>query len=83
MIDFSSGYSYAEILQQMLGQVDDRLDKREGSLIQTALGPGAWYLEGLALALQQIQGEAFVDSATGEPGPHQDRGDLRGPAGHL
>ena len=66
MIDFSSGYSYAEILQQMLGQVDDRLDKREGSLIQTALGPGAWYLEGLALALQQIQGEAFVDSATGE-----------------
>lgn len=66
MINFSSGYSYAEILQQMLGQVDDRLDKREGSLIQTALGPGAWYLEGLALALQQIQGEAFVESATGE-----------------
>ena len=42
MIDFSNGYSYAEILAAMLGQVDDSLDKRQGSLIQTALGPGAW-----------------------------------------
>ena len=66
MIDFSSGYSYAEILQQMLDQVDDRLDKREGSLIQTALGPGAWYLEGLALVLSQIQQGAYVATASGQ-----------------
>lgn len=65
MIDFSTGYSYAEILQQMLEQVDDSLDKREGSLIQTALGPGAWYLEGLALVLAQIQQAGSASTATG------------------
>ena len=37
MIDFSSGYSYREILDAMLDQVDNGLDKREGSLIQTAI----------------------------------------------
>ena len=55
MIDFSNGYTYEEILGQMLGQVDSSLDKREGSLIQTALGPLAWYLEGLALLLDRVQ----------------------------
>lgn len=65
MIDFS-GYTYAEILRQMLEQVDDSLDKREGSLIQTALAPGAWYLEGLALALAQVQRAAYVQTATGQ-----------------
>ena len=44
MIDFSTGYSYREILDAMLDRVDNGLDKREGSLIQTALGPLAWYL---------------------------------------
>lgn len=66
MIDFSTGYSYAEILSEMLSQVDDDLDKRQGSLIQTALGPGAWYLEGLALALSQLQEGAYVETATGQ-----------------
>ena len=65
MIDFSTGYTYAEILRQMLEQVDDSLDKREGSLIQTALAPVAWYLEGLALALSQIQNGASVLTAQG------------------
>lgn len=66
MIDFSTGYSYAEILEQMLEQVDDSLDKREGSLIQTAVAPGAWYLEGLALVLSQIQQGAYVATASGQ-----------------
>ena len=65
MIDFSSGYTYSEILSGMLAEVDDSLDKREGSLIQTALAPVAWYLEGLALALSQIQGGASVLTAQG------------------
>lgn len=65
MIDFS-GYTYAEILQQMLDRVDNSLDKREGSLIQTALAPGAWYLEGLALTLNQVQQAAYVTTATGQ-----------------
>lgn len=66
MIDFSSGYSYAEILAAMLGQVDDSLDKRQGSLIQTALGPGAWYLEGMMMDLSKIQQNAYVLTAQGE-----------------
>lgn len=66
MIDFSSGYTYAEILQAMLDRVDNSLDKRQGSLIQTALGPGAWYLEGLAILLGQIQGQGSVLTATGD-----------------
>lgn len=66
MIDFSTGYSYAEILAAMLGQVDDSLDKRQGSLIQTALGPGAWYLEGLIMELAKVQQNAFVLTAQGE-----------------
>lgn len=66
MIDFNSGYSYAEILAAMLSQVDDSLDKRQGSLIQTALGPGAWYLEGLMMDLAKIQQNAFVLTAQGE-----------------
>lgn len=66
MIDFSSGYSYAEILAAMLGQVDDSLDKRQGSLIQTALGPGAWYLEGMIMDIAKIQQNAYVLTAQGE-----------------
>ena len=66
MIDFSTGYSYREILNAMLDQVDNGLDKREGSLIQTALGPLAWYLEGLALTLAQVQRAAYAETAEGE-----------------
>ena len=66
MIDFSTGYSYREILDAMLGEVSDTLDKREGSLIQTALGPLAWYLEGLALTLSNIQKAAYAETAEGE-----------------
>lgn len=66
MIDFSTGYSYREILDAMLDQVDSGLDKREGSLIQTALGPLAWYLEGLALTLAQVQRAAYAETAEGE-----------------
>lgn len=66
MIDFSTGYSYREVLDAMLGEVSDTLDKREGSLIQTALGPLAWYLEGLALKLAQVQRAAYAETAEGE-----------------
>lgn len=66
MIDFSSGYSYRDILEQMMSQVPDDLDKREGSLIQTAIAPNAWYLEGLFLRLAQLQSGASISSASGE-----------------
>lgn len=65
MIDFS-GYTNAYIQQQMLTQVDDSIDKREGSMIQTAIGPVAWFLEGLFLMLDQIQKNAYASTAVGE-----------------
>ena len=33
--------TYEEILQRMLGRVPNTIDKREGSLIYTALAPAA------------------------------------------
>ena len=65
MIDFTKGYSYSDILSGMLDEVDNSLDKREGSLIYTALAPVAWYLEGLALALANIQNGSSVLTAEG------------------
>ena len=65
MINFESGYSYSDILSGMLAEVDDSLDKREGSLIYTALAPVAWYLEGFALALANIQNGSSVLTAEG------------------
>ena len=52
MIDFS-GKTYANILSDQLSRVPDDLDKREGSIIQTALGPVSWYLEGVYMDMQR------------------------------
>lgn len=65
MINFS-GYSRAAIEKQMLQQVPKSIDTREGSLIQTAISPVAWYLEGLYMLLNQIQQNAYADTARGE-----------------
>lgn len=65
MIDFS-GYTKAQIERDMLAQVDPSLDTRQGSMIQTALGPVAWYLEGLYMALSQIQQNSNPSTAVGE-----------------
>ena len=65
MIDLS-GYTAKNIEKDMLGQVSDSLDKREGSIIQTAIGPVAWYLEGLYMTLNQIQENAYPSTAVGE-----------------
>ena len=65
MIDFSE-YTKAYIQAQMLSQVDDGIDKREGSMIQTAIAPVAWFLEGLFLTLDQIQKNAYAGTAVGE-----------------
>lgn len=65
MIDFS-GYTMENIQKDMLSQVPDTLDKRQGSLIQTAIGPAAWYLEGTYMTLAQIQENSFATTAVGE-----------------
>lgn len=65
MIDFS-GYTKANIEADMLNQVDPNVDTREGSMVQTAVAPGAWWLEGLYLLLQQIQSSAYAETAVGD-----------------
>ena len=65
MIDFS-GYTREAIQKEMLAQVDTGIDTREGSMIQTALGPAAWYLEGVYMILKQIQDNAYPDTAVGD-----------------
>lgn len=61
-----SGYTKKRIEGKMLSTVPDTLDKRQGSIIQTAISPAAWYLEGLYMILDQIQHNAYADTAVGE-----------------
>ena len=65
MIDFTS-QNYQNILKSMLDRVPDTYDKRDTSPIPTALGPAAWALEGFYLSLNQVQQQAFVQTASGE-----------------
>lgn len=65
MIDFSQA-TYQAILQNMLSQVPDTFDKRDGSPIPTALGPAAFVLEGFFLSLNQVQQQAFIQTAVGD-----------------
>lgn len=65
MIDFS-GYTREAIQKEMLDQVDPGMDTREGSMIQTAIGPVAWYLEGVYMILKQIQDNAYPATAVGD-----------------
>jgi uncharacterized phage protein gp47/JayE len=65
MIDFS-GKTYANILAEQLDRVSDEVDKRETSLIQTALAPASWTIEGFYLFLNQVQANASVTTAVGD-----------------
>ena len=65
MIDFSDK-TYGKILCRQLNRVPNTIDKREGSMIQTALGPESWYLEGLYLDLDAVQKNAYAETAGGE-----------------
>lgn len=65
MIDFSAS-TYRSILNYMLSQVPDDFDKRDTSPIPTALGPAAYVFEGFFINLDQIQQQAFIQTASGE-----------------
>lgn len=65
MIDFSDK-TFRALLQAMLEQVPDTFDKRDASPIPTALSPAAWALEGFYMVLNQVQQQAFIQTATGE-----------------
>lgn len=81
MIDFS-GYTAKAIEQAMLNRVPAEIDTREGSMVQTAIGPAAWFLEGVYLLLSQMQDNACVDKAVGESLDKKvlERGITRNPA---
>ena len=64
MMDFSQD-TFQNILQSMLAKVPDTYDKRDTAPIPTALGPAAWALEGFYLILNQVQQQAFVQTAVG------------------
>lgn len=65
MIDFSD-YTKEYIEEEMLDQVDPDIDTREGSMVQTAVAPGAWFLEGTYLTLAQMQDNAYSQTAVGQ-----------------
>lgn len=65
MIDFSQ-QTYQNILEQMLAQVPATYDTRETAPIPTALSPAAYQLAGFYISLNQVQMQAFIQTATGQ-----------------
>ena len=65
MIDLSKK-TYRNILQAQLDRVPNSLDKREGSMIQTALGAGAYSLEEFYQELDRVQRGAYLQTAVGQ-----------------
>lgn len=65
MINFSNE-TYQNILSSMLNKVPNTFDKREGGMIQTALGPAAYALEEYYMTLNKVQRAAFVQTAVGQ-----------------
>lgn len=66
MIDLSQ-YTKQAIEQEMLQQVDPGIDTRQGSLIQTAAGLAAWFLEGVYYSdLAHLQQNTTAETAVGD-----------------
>ncbi len=59
-------YEFDAILQKMLAQVPDDIDKREGSVIYDALAPTAYTLAAQNYTLSYFSSLLFGDTATGE-----------------
>lgn len=58
--------SQEQILTDMLAEITNSLDKREGSLIRTSLAPIAWYLGKMYQDLGYIEKQGFITTAEGE-----------------
>lgn len=65
MTDFQSK-TYQSILAAMLSQISNAYDKRDTAPIPTALSPAAYALEGFYLTLDQVQQQAFIQTASGQ-----------------
>ncbi|WP_187119625.1 baseplate J/gp47 family protein, partial [Faecalispora jeddahensis] len=62
----AEAYEYEAILQQMLGQVPDSIDKREGSVIYHTLAPVAFALAQQSYMLAYMTDLLFADTAEEE-----------------
>ena len=58
--------SYETLMEQKLDMVDDRRDKRQGSLIYDALAPNAAETAAFYTELELLEDRTFADTATGE-----------------
>lgn len=56
--------TYEKIMSDMLAQVNNPVDKREGSLLWDALAPAAWELARLYAAMDQVLLDGFADTAS-------------------
>ena len=65
MIDFSS-QTFQNLQTAMLNQVPNTIDKREGSMIQTAIGPAALIMSDAYVSLNMVQLQAFIQTASGQ-----------------
>ena len=52
------------LLERMLSEVDDAMDKREGSVIYDATAPAAVELSNFYIALDMVMNEVFAESAS-------------------
>lgn len=57
-------YDFDTLMDKMLSNVDDRLDKREGSIIYDAIAPAALELSNFYLNLDMVLDEVFAESAS-------------------
>ena len=57
-------YDFDTLVERMLSNVDDKFDKREGSVIYDAVAPAALELANLYVALDMVMDEVFADSAS-------------------
>lgn len=64
MLDLT-GKTMASLLQSMLLRVTEQVNKRDGSLIKTALSAAAWAIEGIYIELIDVQKQAYGTTATG------------------
>ena len=64
--DFLNKYTFRYLLSLALSQVSDDLDKREGSIIYTALAPFCYILEFFFINLKRMNSQAYIQTATGE-----------------
>ena len=66
MFSFSDNNDFEDILERLLSNVDDNLDKRQGSIIYDALAPAAAELAQCYIALEVYADQTYLLDTTGE-----------------